>query len=117
MYSLDEARELCLRVYYPNLCDQLVLRTDLDWEKDVLPVAIDSKGSFAQFELQTKHPFLYLKPCLRTKSGLLWATGANRLVVATREDTRDIYPSFHSSEQGSILDVITLESRILNRQP
>src|SRR5664279_4713133 len=62
------------------------------------------------------HPFVYLKPCLRTTSGLLWATGANRLVVATREDIRDIYPSFHSPEQGSILDVITLESTILNRQ-
>src|SRR5664279_5326331 len=30
MYSLHEVRELCLRVYYPNDCGQLVLRTDLD---------------------------------------------------------------------------------------
>ena len=116
MYSLHEVRELCLRVYYPNDCGQLVLRTDLDWHKDVLPIAIDPKGSFAEFKLETTHPFVYLKPCLRTTSGLLWATGANRLVVATREDIRDIYPSFHSPEQGSILDVITLESTILNRQ-
>ena len=116
MYSLHEARELCLRVYYPNDCGQLVLRTDLDWHKDVLPIAIDPKGSFAEFKLETTHPFVYLKPCLRTTPRLLWATGANRLVVATREDIRDIYPSFHSPEQGSILDVITLESTILNRQ-
>ena len=116
MYSLHEARELCLRVYYPNVCEQLVLRTDLDWDKDVLPTAIDSTDSFAEFKLETTHPFLYLKPCLQTTSGLLWATGANRLVVATREDIRDIYPSFYSSEQGTILDVITLESKILNRQ-
>ena len=47
MYSLHEVRELCLRVYYPNDCGQLVLRTDLDWYKDVLPIAIDPKGSFA----------------------------------------------------------------------
>ena len=47
MYSLHEVRELCLRVYYPNDCGQLVLRTDLDWHKDVLPIAIDPKGSFA----------------------------------------------------------------------
>ena len=84
MYSLHEARELCLRVYYPNVSEQLVLRTDLDWDKDVLPIAIDRKDSFAEFKLETTHPFLYLKPCLQTTSGLLWATGANRLVVATR---------------------------------
>ena len=116
MYSLHEARELCLRVYYPNVCEQLVLRTDLDWDKDVLPTTIDSKDSYAEFKLETTHPFFYLKPCLKTASGLLWATGANRLMVATREDVRDIYPSFYSSEQGTILDVITLESKILNRQ-
>jgi enterochelin esterase-like enzyme len=116
MYSLHEAREVCLRVYYPTTFEQLVLRTDMDWDKDVLPTTIDSKESFAEFKLETTHPFFYLKPCLKTASGLLWATGANRLVVATREDVRNIYPSFHSAAEGTILDVITLESKILNRQ-
>lgn len=116
MYSLHDARRLRLRVYYPNDCDQLVLRTDLNWDKDVVPSAIDRAASFADFDLETNHPFLYVKPCLRTPSGLLWATGANRLVVATDEDVRDIYPSFHSSEEGRILDVITLETKILNHQ-
>jgi hypothetical protein len=69
LFSLDEARELPLRVYYPNICGQLVLRTDLDWDKDVLPTAIDPKDSFAEFKLETAHPFVYLKPCLRTTQG------------------------------------------------
>src|SRR5664279_5326330 len=109
--------------YVSCACGSTIRTTAVNWcsartwtHKDVLPIAIDPKGSFAEFKLETTHPFVYLKPCLRTTSGLLWATGANRLVVATREDIRDIYPSFHSPEQGSILDVITLESTILNRQ-
>ncbi|MGB7556719.1 MAG: alpha/beta hydrolase-fold protein [Candidatus Korobacteraceae bacterium] len=116
MYSLREARELSLRIYFPNVCDQLVLRTDLDWEKDVFPVAIDRKDSFAEFKLETTHPFLYLKPCLLTASGLSWASGANVLVVSTRQEALDLYPSFHCLDQGRILDIITLESKILNRE-
>jgi len=116
IYSLHETRWVRVRVHYPKELTQLVLRTDLDWDKDILPSAIDHKGSFADFNLETTHPFLYVKPCLRTLSGVLWAKGANRLLVATREDINDIHPFFHSAERGRILDIITLQSKILNRQ-
>ena len=116
MYSLREARDLSLRVHYPAAGDQLVLRTDLDWDKDILPSVVDPQGAFAEFNLETTHPFVYLKACLRTPTGVVWAKGANRLVVATRQEARDIYPFFHSAEQGTILDVIKLESKILKRQ-
>ena len=115
-YDLHETRQLCLRIHYPADLDQLVLRTDLDWDKDILPSSIDRQGSFAEFNFETTHPFVYLKPCLRRPSGLLWATGPNGLVVATRDHVRDIYPTFYSSAEGTILDVITLESNLLNRQ-
>jgi predicted alpha/beta superfamily hydrolase len=115
-YDLHETRQLCLRIHYPADLDQLVLRTDLDWDKDILPSSIDRQGSFAEFNFETTHPFVYLKPCLRRPSGLLWATGPNGLVVATRDHVRDIYPNFYSSAEGTILDVITLESNLLNRQ-
>jgi enterochelin esterase-like enzyme len=88
----------------------------LDWDKDIEPTTIDDGSSFAEFELETTLPFLYLKPCLRRPSGLQWAAGPNRLVVATREDIHEIYPAFQSTADGKILDIITLESKILNRQ-
>jgi len=116
IYSLLHSRHVRLRVHYPKDLVEVVLRTDLDWEKDIFPRAVDCHGLFAEFELETARPFLYLKPCLRTPSGVLWARGANRLVVATREDVHDIHPFFHSAEHGRILDVITLQSKILNRQ-
>ena len=116
LYSLHESRKVHLRVHYPTSLDHMVLRTDLDWDKDILPSHIDHAASFTEFDFETNFPFVYLKPCLRQPSGLQWATGPNRLLVASLEDIRDIYPNFHSTEEGEVLDVITLESKILNRQ-
>jgi predicted alpha/beta superfamily hydrolase len=116
LYALTEPHRLRVRVHYPNGLDQLVLRTELDWDKDIPPSVVDRDGSFAEFALEISHPYLHVKPCLRTSSGLQWATGPNSLTVATLEQIRNIYPAFHSIEQGKILDLITLESRILNRQ-
>ena len=116
LYKLNETRRVRLRIHYPSDLDQMVLRTNLDWDKDILPSAIDRDHSFAEFDFETTQPFVYLKPCLRRPSGLLWATGPNGLVVATRDDIRDGYPAFRSSEEGTVLDVITLESKILKRQ-
>ena len=53
LYALHETRRLRLRVYYPSDCDQLVLHTDLDWDKDILPSTIDRSASFAEFNLET----------------------------------------------------------------
>ena len=47
---------------------------------------------------------------------MLWGIGPNNLVVATRDEVRDAYPNFYSSSEGTILDAITLDSNILNRQ-
>jgi hypothetical protein len=105
-----------LRVHYPNQLDQIVLRTEKDWERDIPPTRLDVDASVAEFELELNHPFIYLKPCMRLPSGVRWANGPNRLVVATGEVTRDIFPAFHSADEGRILDLITLDSKILNRQ-
>jgi enterochelin esterase-like enzyme len=116
LYALHATRRVLLRVHYPNQLDQIVLRTEKDWDTDIPPNRVDPDASFAEFELELNHPFIYLKPCLRSPSGVQWANGPNRLVVATGEATRDIYPAFHSADEGKILDLITLDSKILNRQ-
>ena len=116
LYTLHETRGVRLRIHYPTDLDEMVLRTELDWDRDILPTTIDRVGLFAEFDFETTKPFVYLKPCLRRSSELLWASGPNGLVVATRDDIRDDYPTFHSKEEGTILDVITLRSKILNRQ-
>src|SRR5215472_11090878 len=114
LYRLHETRSIRLRVHYPAELDELVLRTDIDWDRDIRPNTIDQDGSFAEFEFETQQPFVYLKPCLRRSSGILWAIGPNNLVVASSDEVRSGYPNFYSSSEGSILNVVTLDSRILN---
>jgi enterochelin esterase-like enzyme len=116
LYSLHEPRTVRLRVRYPQQLDRMVLRTELDWDKDIPPVAVDSVDCFAEFNIEITRPFLYLKPCLRNGKDVRWATGPNRLLVATRDEVHEVYPAFHSVEEGKVLDVITLDSKILSRQ-
>jgi enterochelin esterase-like enzyme len=94
----------------------MALRTDMDWGKDILPCTIDQCGLFAEFDFELRQPFTYLKPCLCRPSGSQWATGPNRLLVATGKAVHDIYPAFHSTGEGKILDVITVSSKLLNRR-
>jgi len=115
-YTLHETRTVRIRVHYPGELDHLVLRTELDWDTDIQPKAIDRALSFAEFHFETALPFLYVKPCLRHNAELLWASGTNRLVVATLEDIQDIYPAFQSGGDGKIPEVINLESKILSRR-
>jgi enterochelin esterase-like enzyme len=116
LYRLHESRSIRLRIHYPTDLDKIVLRTEMDWDRDILPTSIDRDGLHAEFEFNTAQPFVYLKPCLRQPSGVLWGIGPNNLVVATRDEVRDAYPNFYSSSEGTILDAITLDSNILNRQ-
>ena len=53
-----------LRVSYPGVEGRLVLRTELDWGRDIEPIAVSKDGNTATFELEAKQPFLYFKPCL-----------------------------------------------------
>ena len=59
-----------VRVCYPAGTGTLVLRTDLDWEHDIDPVAVSSDGNTATFEIEAQRPFVYFKPCL-IKNGSL----------------------------------------------
>lgn len=116
LYALHETRNVRLRIHYPKNLDQLVLRTDLDWDKDIPPMSVDHQGLFVEFSFETTKPFVYLKACLRQPSGFVWSKGPNGLVVATRDDVRDGYPMFFSPEEGKISDIIRLESKILKRE-
>jgi hypothetical protein len=42
----------------------LILRTERDWNRDVKPIAISDDGNTFRFQLRSKQPFLYFKPCL-----------------------------------------------------
>ena len=120
----EEARELyrterqlgrVLRVRYPVSDGRIVLRTELDWDRDVEATRVSADGTTYTFEVEARRPFLYFKPCLRAGSELRWAAGANALLVMTAPGARDVYPHFGST-QGAFSPVIELDSTTLGRR-
>jgi len=115
--TTQSALRRTLDVHYPPERGRIVLRTELDWDHDVEPVAVSGDGSTYSFELETRRPFLYLKPCLRTgDGGDHWAVGPNTLALMTAEGTGHSYPYFEGSPSGSFSPVLEWDSAILGRK-
>ena len=104
-----------LRVAYPPGSGDLVLRTELDWDKDVEPISITADG-ISTFKVQACHPFLYFKPCLVQNGKFHWARGDNQLLIMTEDDRRISHPFFFGSDHGSFSSLITFHSPILGRE-
>jgi predicted alpha/beta superfamily hydrolase len=104
-----------LRVAYPTIAGQLVLRTELDWNKDVEPTSLTA-DSISTFQVQASHPFLYFKPCLRESGRLHWAKGDNQLLIMSEDDRRISYPHFFGSDYGKFSRLITFDSALLGRE-
>jgi len=105
-----------LRLCYPPGTGTLVIRTELDWEQNIHPVAFSADGSTVTFEVEAQKPFVYFKPCLVQNSSLRWAVGPNNLLIMAAEDARTIYPYFFSDPRGHFLPLIEIESAILGRR-
>ena len=105
-----------LQVSYPAGHGELVLRTELDWNRDVQPSALTSDGTTATFEIETGQPFVYFKPCLITNRGLHWAVGPNNLLIMAAEAGRSVYPHFFGDARGHFLPLIEIESAVLGRK-
>lgn len=105
-----------LRVRYPAGRGRVVLRTELDWDRDVTPDAVEDGGTCSTFEIVHTRPFLYFKPCLLDAAGLRWAHGANQLVTLTDRMPRDCYPHFFGPPGGTISPVAEFPSELLGRR-
>ena len=77
-----------------------MIRTELDWERDVHPEALSSDGSTATFEIEAQQPFVHFKPCLIKNGSLHWAVGTNNLLIMAGEDDRVVYPSSLATRAG-----------------
>lgn len=106
-----------LKVRYPLESGRIVLRTDLDWNRDVEADRVEEDGGLHVFVLESDRPFHYVKPCLRRTGGdLHWAQGPNSLVLMTEPGLRASYPHFFSEGLGSLTNVREVESRHLSRK-
>ena len=115
LYRTDTVLRRQLRVRYPLTGGRLVLRTDLDWDREVEADAVSDDGTTFTFELAARRPFLYFKPCWKVGGETRWATGADGLVLMTTQAQRDVFPCFSSGDRGSFSPIIAVESPILGR--
>ncbi len=106
-------------VVYPRGRGELVLRTELDWDRDVWPERTvpsenaDGAEQRAEFRLSSERAWLEYKPCLRDLDGLHWSAGTNKLAL---RGTNDVYPSFFSGLRGRLTARIGFPSAILGRE-
>lgn len=96
-------RAMRLSVSYPLRAGRLVLRTALDWDRDVLP-AWESPTT-AVFDVSPEETTLALKPCLRDGDALHWARGPD-YVLSENEPDPHLYPYFFSETRGHVSDVL-----------
>ncbi|MBK9387989.1 MAG: alpha/beta hydrolase [Planctomycetes bacterium] len=116
-YRTERPLRRMLRVHHPAGAGEVVLRTELDWELDLLPVELSEGGTVASFQIEVARPFLYFKPCLRAADGsLCWSVGPNLLAVMTQSTTAEVYPQFTGTDRGSFDPVVELDSAILGRR-
>ena len=117
MYQTETLLRRKLRVRYPAGRGQMVLRTELDWDRDLPPVAVSDDGETSTFALEARKPFLYFKCVLKAgDSGARWSVGANFLLTMTTDDVADVFPHFDAPETGSFSPVIERDSAILGRK-
>ena len=115
LYRTQATLERTLRVCYPAGRGEIVLRTELDWTRDVAPVSVSDDGLTSTFRVQADQPFLYFKACLIANGERHWSVGSNMLLLMAEEDVRLVYPYFRSPEQGEFSPLIEFPSRILGR--
>jgi hypothetical protein len=117
IYKTETLLRRQLRVRYPvKNGSRIVLRTELDWDKDLEPESVSESGQTFLFNLECKKPFLYFKALLQTGDQYQWSVGENLLALMTQQITNDVYPFFMSPEAGSFTDVLEFDSPILGRK-
>jgi hypothetical protein len=104
-----------LRVAYPPGRGEIVLRTELDWDRNIEPIAVTNDG-ISSFAIETHHPFLYFKPCLIEGGHFHWAKGDNQLLIMSEDDRRISYPHFFASELGQCSPLLKFHSPLLERE-
>jgi len=105
-----------LRVVYPLREGSIVLRTEADWSRDILPDSPEEGGHSFSFTVESEKPFLYVKPCLRIGDTVHFPPGMNRLILMTEPDERSIFPHFLSAPGGRFAPALEFDSTRLGRR-
>ena len=90
-------------ISYPLQSGQLRLRTEADWDADILPVEVRAQTSW--FVVPFTQPTLAIKPVIRDGDDVAWSKGPN-YVINQHESDPEIWPYFYSAERGHVSDIM-----------
>lgn len=99
-----------IHVHYPLSEGQLVLRTEADWDRDVVATAVTTPTHFT-FHITSKKPFVYFKVGWRRGADFFWSVGANYLSIMDAEEEKQVYPYFFAEEHGRLTERAEIASR------
>jgi hypothetical protein len=115
VYSTRQSLTRPVDVVYPADGRTMTLRTDIDWEADLAPVAVSDDGTRFTFHLEASRPFVYVKICLHDPAGVQWSQGPNLLVLLTTTRLREIHPYFSAAPESTFTPLWEVPSTILGR--
>jgi len=101
-----------VRVHYPLTSGRMVLRTEDDWDKDVLPT--DETENTFDFVLERERSFRYFKPVVVDGDDTRWAQGPNALAVRRRATTH-VFPYFDEQLKCHVCDLQLVPSSFEER--
>lgn len=94
-----------IRILHPQLLPgaRIVLRTSLDWDRDVEANRVEDDGTRWEFAVGCEEPYFYFKPVVRGDGQFVkWSVGSNYLAVTAAPESRDVYPHFFDGPEGDI---------------
>jgi predicted alpha/beta superfamily hydrolase len=117
VYQTEVPLQRALEVHYPPGRGRIVLRTELDLNSDVEPVALSEDGTTTLFSLAANRPYLYVKIGLKPDDGdVVWAVGPDPLALLTGEGPVHVYPYFEGPVSGAFSALLEKDSTHLGRK-
>jgi predicted alpha/beta superfamily hydrolase len=116
LYTTGTTLERTLRVAYPAGQGRVILRTELDWDRDIEADTVSDDGNISIFTIRANQPFLYFKACLVSGAERHWSVGPDKLLLMAEDDQRVSYPFFKSTAHGRFSPLIEFPSAVLGRQ-
>ncbi|HXV74723.1 MAG TPA: alpha/beta hydrolase-fold protein [Candidatus Polarisedimenticolaceae bacterium] len=99
-------RPVRVEVRYPLRDGRMLLRTSLDWDRDLPPVAVDRAGGRYRFELELERDaFVYFKPLIDTGSEPRWSRGEDYLLLSAGDRPLVIHPFFTDDAGCSVCEL------------
>jgi predicted alpha/beta superfamily hydrolase len=108
--------ETLIHVHYPLKEGTLVLRTEENWDKDILPETVDEERNHITFRIRFNNHFVNYRMALVDDGCSLWEANPARLAFHRKDWPFHIYPYFMSDTSGSITDMIEIPSKIYKKK-